>query len=290
MKGRRYSKNLPWIVVGAIASSCSFTPAATALVTHQGWNYTIDIPNDSTPFNVDGEGLFEIFGLAYQVVDQTVTVAISSNVNLPNGTPSLEAQDGRVDFSDLLINFTGRNLADANGDLFGIRFAVNNDSGVPEAGIYSDVTAASVASFNDGWTSLGAYNDSVINSGVIPSIGDLVYNDSYFDLNQATPTAIATGTKIGDIEFIADVTSLGLDFDFFDATGTELIAFTFDAGLLPSGEALYHLAMECNNDMIASVLNLPESPKDPDKVPTPAVILPTIMGMLGAAKRRKSEK
>lgn len=275
-------------VVGVIAINfLGIHQPVAAFVTHQGWTYTVDTHNDSTPFNGNGHGPYEIFNLAYQVVDETVTIAINSNVNLSTGNPSLVAQDGAVHFSDLLLNFTGQTLDEANGDLFGIRFAANNDSGAGSVGIYSDVTAMSVAHINDGWTSLGAYNDSVIASGVTPSIGDLLHDDAYFDLEQATPTAIATGTKIGDIEFIANVNNLGLNLDLFEHTGTELIAFTFDAGLLPTGKALYHLAMECNNDMIAGTFDFNANSDKPDDVPSPAVILPTIFGLFSAATHRK---
>lgn len=37
---------------------------ADAFVVHNGWNYSIDAKNDSTPFKRDGSGLFEIYGSA----------------------------------------------------------------------------------------------------------------------------------------------------------------------------------------------------------------------------------
>ncbi|AFY37283.1 hypothetical protein Lepto7376_0909 [[Leptolyngbya] sp. PCC 7376] len=283
----RKGLGLGLMTVGAITGGFAVERPADAFVVHNGWNYSIDTYNDSTPFDANGNGLYEIFGTAYRVVDDTVTVAISSNVNLENGVDSLSAEDGKVHFADILLNFTGKSLDETNGELFGIHFAANNDSGVSELGIYSNVTATSVSDINSGWNSLQEYNDSVLGNGVTPKIGDLVYDDSYFDLDQATPTSISLGTKIGDIEFISNVNSLGLDFDFFGNAGSELIAFTFDKGLLPTGKALYHLAMECNNDMLAGHY---ESFSDhPNEVPTPAMILPAILGMFGAASRKKND-
>ncbi|MGB2927024.1 MAG: PTPA-CTERM sorting domain-containing protein, partial [Limnothrix sp.] len=113
------------------------------------------------------------------------------------------------------------------------------------------------------------------------------YNDSYFDLSGSPLNSISSGTKVGDIEFLTDLSSIGLDFDFFGNVGSELIAFTFDKGLLPTGKALYHLAIECNNDIVAGHY---ESSDDTTDVPTPAAILPAILGMFGAASRKKNEE
>lgn len=271
---------------------------ADAFVVHDGWNYSMDAHNDSTPFKRDGKGKFEIRGMAYKVIGEKAYFAINSNVDLNNGVTwdeataadyrSRAADDDRVDFGDILINFTGESLDQANGDLFGIRFAAGNDSGVSELGVYSNVNASSVAGSNAGWSSMNAYNNYLIDKkNVTPTIGDLAYDDSYFDLSSSPANSISTGTKVGDIEFLANLNDIGLDFDFFGNVGSNMIAFTFDAGLLPSGEALYHLAMECNNDLVAGRYISPSD--DTTDVPTPAAILPAILGMFGAASRKKNQ-
>lgn len=257
---------------------------ADAFVTHGGWNYSMDTYNDSTEFQSNGSGKFEIRGMAYKVIGEKAYFAINSNISLENGVEWTPAADGRVDFGDILINFTGDSLKDANGSLFGIRFAANNDSGVPALGVYSNVSATSVASSNNGWASMNDYNNYVLQQNVTPTIGDLAHNDSYFDLSGSPYNSISSGVKVGDIEFLSNLNDIGLDFDYFGNVGSKMIAFTFDTGLLPAGKALYHLAVECNNDIVAGYYDSPSSTTD---VPTPAAILPAILGMFGAASRKK---
>ena len=107
-------------------------------------------------------------------------------------------------------------------------------------------------------------------------------DDAYFGGGSASPlNSIASGTRVGDIEMIENVDVLGLDFgQFFNGqSGSQTIAFSFDAGLLP-GNALFHLGHECNNDIIGGYY-------DATEVPTPAAILPAILGIFGAASRKK---
>lgn len=155
-----------------------------------------------------------------------------------------------------------------------------------QAGVYSNVTAKSVASTNAGWSKLQKYNNYVSGKGVMPTIGDLATDGSYFDLETSPVNSIVSGTRVGDIEFLSDLSGLGLDFDFFGNVGSELIAFTFDKGLLPAGKALYHLALECNNDIVGG--HYDSYSGDTTEVPTPAAIIPALLGMFGAAARRKN--
>lgn len=272
------------VAMGAIAGGIfSTTQPVNALTLHDGWQYSIDAFNDSTPFKRNGSGLFEIYGTAHKIVGRTMVFAINSNVNLETGVAWNDAADKRVDFADLILNFTGQRLDEANGDLFGVRFARNNDSGVSELGLYKDVTAVAVASTNAGYASLGAYNKAVLAKGVTPQIGDLLYNDPYFNTKKQTITSIQSGTKIGEINLLDSGNSLLDDLDFagLGMTGSNTIAFTFNAGLLPTGDALYHLALECNNDMVAAAYY--------NEVPTPAAILPSILGIFGIASRKKKD-
>jgi hypothetical protein len=271
-------------VVGA--GLCGLIQPANALVLHDGWNYSMDVYNDSTGFNRDGNGAFEIYGSAYKVVGDKAYFAINSNVNLSTGVYSSVAADQRIDFGDMLLNFTGKSLDAANGELFGIRFAAENDSLAPTLGIYKDVTARSVTAENSGYSSLAQYNTTVVSYGVTPTIGDLVYNDSYFDQTKSTLNSIQNGTKIGDIALLSDVSALGLDFNFFGSKmGIYSFAFSFDAALLPTSPGIYLLGMECNNDIVAGYYDAP----DATDVPTPAAILPTLFGLFGAASRKKKQ-
>lgn len=256
---------------------------ADAFVVHNGWNYSIDSINDSTIFDVSGNGAYEIYSSAYQVDNGIVTFAINSNVDLDNGVDEFTSNgDNKIHFGDILLNFTNKSLEAANGELFGIHFAQNNDTNVSPIGVYSDVTAISVADINNGWSSLEAYNNYVEYEGVIPTIGDLVASDPSLNLDPSKPVlnSIQSGNKIGDISFISDLNSLGLDFDFFGKTGSKTIAFSFEAALLPNSLGIYFFGMECNNDLVAGKY-------DPKEVPTPAAILPTIFGLFGAASRKK---
>ncbi len=284
---------------------------ADAFVVHNGWNYTMDAYNDSTPIKKDGSGLFEIRGAAHKVIGDTVVFAVNSNVELENGVDWNRAADKKIHFSDLLINFTGKSLDQANGDLFAVNFAANGDSDagvLGGVGVYSNVTAKSVAKSNNGWGKLKSYNKYVQKKGITVTHGELdsrgrladgttfengtrsngtiKTTDQYFNHNKNTVNVIDSGTKIGDIEYIEDLTNLGLDFEHFGNVGSETIAFSFDLGLFPSDavEAMFHFAMECNNDIVAGRMNLEPGATE---VPTPAAILPVILGMFGAASRKK---
>ena len=145
---------------GAIAGSLITTESAEAFVIKDGWHYEIDVNNDATPVRTDGSSAYEIYGMAYQISNGIVTIAVNSNMDLEAGYASSGSEDGRLDFGDLLINFSGDDLetASANADLFGIRFAPNSDSGVEEIGVYNNVTAQ-LAPGNFQWGSLREYND-----------------------------------------------------------------------------------------------------------------------------------
>ncbi|AFY37285.1 hypothetical protein Lepto7376_0911 [[Leptolyngbya] sp. PCC 7376] len=278
------------VATGAIASSLIVVKPAEAFVIKDGWNYEIDVYNDATPVRTDGSSAYELYGMAYKVSNGIATIAINSNMVLEDGYASSGSEDGRLDFGDLLINFSGDDLqtASANADLFGIRFAPNSDSGVAEIGVYEDVTAQ-LAPGNFQWDSLQAYNDVLAPYDINPSIGDgSVFNniDDYFGGASGQPlNSIASGNKIGDIEMLSpeEIASLGLDFGYFHGAkqGNQTIAFSFDYGLLPAGSALYHLGFECNNDVIGGEF-------EGEAVPTPAAILPAILGMFGAASRKKN--
>ncbi|AFY37284.1 hypothetical protein Lepto7376_0910 [[Leptolyngbya] sp. PCC 7376] len=278
------------VVTGAIAGSfLADVKPADAFVVKDGWNYEIDTFNDGLGFNRHGNSGYEIYGMAYKVANGITTIAINSNMDLEDGRSNGASDDGRLDFGDLIFNFSGDDLqtASENADLFGIRFAPNSDSLVP-VGVYSDVTAQ-MAAGNYHQKNLKKYNKKLSNKGVTASIGDgsiFKNDDAYFGGELAQPlNSIASGTKVGDIDMldVEEVASLGLDFGYFHPSrkeGVHTIAFTFESGFFPRGKGLYHLGFECNNDVIGGAF-------EGEAVPTPAVILPTILGMFGAASRKK---
>ncbi|MGB3193000.1 MAG: XDD3 family exosortase-dependent surface protein [Limnoraphis sp.] len=277
-----YTKTL---AAGLIAASINLIPflsteTARAGVLSGDWYYSIDSFNDSMSGNDVGGTIYEIYGMAMkQTADEVIFVV---NSHLPyDGTESEYAEDNHVGWGDLLLNFTGQTLdaASASGQLFGIRWANNNDSGVSELGIFDSVTAKTVAQENGLLltdASLRGYNNWIRSNGGNPTIGDLSAEDPYFNPNHHIQNVIASGTKIGDVNLINDIASLGLNFGQFGATGTQTLAFSVARSSLPDGSFIGFLSPECGNDPTGKVHELfavkpPSSP--PAETPEPATAL-----------------
>ncbi|NES67949.1 MAG: PEP-CTERM sorting domain-containing protein [Okeania sp. SIO2D1] len=262
---------------------------ATASTLYNGWHYTLDSPNDSIGENQVGGTIYEIGGMAYTTTDTEVIFAFKSNLPL-GGTSSSYAQDGHVAWGDLFLNFSGQNLdtASNNALLQAIRFRPGG-----ETGIYNNVIAKDVA-YENGLLlsdrSLQGYNNYVISKGGNPNMGDLGANDPYFNQNYHVQNVIASGNKIGDINLINDFSGLGLDFGFIGATGTNIIGFSVARSLLPTGDFLAHLAMECDNDVIAMYGNLETivtEPVEPESTPEPQTVTGLLVtGLLGMLSKR----
>ncbi|MEA5543120.1 XDD3 family exosortase-dependent surface protein [Limnoraphis robusta Tam1] len=293
-----YTKTL---TVGLIAASINLVPFLSTETVHAGvlsgdWYYSIDSFNDSMSGNHVGGTIYEIYGMAMKQTADEVIFAVNSHLPY-EGTDSQYAQDNHVGWGDLLLNFTGQTLDVASGaaQLFGIRWANNNDSGVSELGLYNNVTAKTIAQENGLLltdASLRSYNNWVRSKGGNPTIGDLGAEDPYFNQNQHIPNVIASGTKIGEVNLINNIASLGLNFGQFGATGTQTLAFSVARSLLPDGFFTAHLAPECDNDVIAMVNQFfvvePPSPT-PSDIPEPATALSVVaVGLLmGASKLRR---
>ena len=140
-------------------------------------------------------------------------------------------------------------------------------------GVYKDVTAKSVTQFNSGFSNLNQYNTLVASQGKTPSLGDLDATDPYFEQtgDNTILTSIATGTKVGDIEFLtaATLSALGLNFAQFNAVGSETIGFSFSKSLLPAAEYIANFIAECANDALAI-----KGKFQPQPVPTPPNVEP----------------
>lgn len=261
---------------------------ATASTFHNGWHYTLDSHNDSIGANGVGGTIYEIGGMAYTTTDTEVIFAVKSNLPL-GGTSSSYAQDGHVAWGDFFLNFSGQNLdtASNNALLHAISFRPGGDTG-----IYSNVTAKDVA-YENGLLlsdrSLRGYTNYVISQGGNPNMGDLGAYDPYFNQNHHVQNVIASGNKIGDVNIISDFSGLGLDFGFLGATGTNIMAFSVDRSLMPTGDFLAHLAMECDNDVIAMYGNVEAIVTEPEKrdVPEPQTVTGLLVtGLLGMLSKR----
>ena len=267
-------------------------PKATAATLSNGWNYAIDSFNDGVTGGLVGGGDFEFYGIAITETSDTAFIAINSNLSLA-GYATSAAERGNVNYGDLFFNFSGQNFntANANGSLFAIRFADGNDSGVATTGVYTNVTAKSVTQTNSGFRNLNQYNTRVVSQGGTPSMGDLAATDPYFEQtgNSTVLNSIATGTKVGEVNFLTPETlsALGLNFAQFNAVGSQTIGFSFNKSSMPSGNYIANFFAECANDAIAIQGSF-------EAVPEPSTWFGTLVGLsflgMGAAKRKIKRK
>ncbi|MEG3846162.1 PEP-CTERM sorting domain-containing protein [Microcoleus sp. herbarium19] len=266
---------------------------AAAATLSSGWNYAIDSFSDGVTGVQIGGGEFEFYGIAVKETSDTAFIAINSNLSLAGYADPL-VQRGNINYGDLFFNFSGQNFntANANGSLFGIRFAGGNDSDVATTGVYSNVTAKSVTQINSGFTNLTQYSDRVESAGGTPSIGDLSATDPYFEQtgNSTVLNSIAAGTKVAEINYLTPeaLSALGLNFAQFKAVGSQTIGFSFNKSSMPSGNYIANLFAECANDAIA--LKSSFQTASAEAVPEPSTILGTLAGFtilgIGAAKRK----
>ncbi|MFM9264367.1 PEP-CTERM sorting domain-containing protein [Tychonema sp. BBK16] len=281
-----------WIYSGAIfcaIASINQTQAVAATLSN-GWNYAIDSFNDGVTGPQIGGGEFEFYGIAVKETSDTAFIAINSNLSLAGYADPL-AQRGNINYGDLFFNFSGQdfNTANANGSLFGIRFAEGNDSGVSTTGVYSKVTAKNVTQINSGFSNLSQFNNVVKSAGGTSSMGDLSATDPYFE-QTGTGTvlnSIASGTKVGEISSLtpAALSTLGLNFGQFKAVGSQTIGFSFNKSAMPSGNYIAHFFAECANDAIAIKSSFTKESSEP--VPEPTTIFGTLAGLGILAAKRK---
>lgn len=281
-------------ILGTVAATATVigmtAPQANAGTLTGGWNYAIDSFNDGTTGNTIGQNsAFEFYGIAIKEEADKIYVALNTNLAL-GGKAYSNAGNGLVGYGDLLFNFTGNNVTNANGSFFGIRFDDKNDASVGSTGVYSGVTAKSVASSNVGYSTLSSYASAVSGLGGSASMADLSQSDAYF--NDQTLNVIQSGTKVGDIEYINDFSQLNLDFGQFGATGSQTLGFSFDKALLPNGDYLAQLLAECANDGMAISGKFTGNSGGSEDVPEPITGLIAAAGLGGAVlrKTKKSKK
>ncbi|WP_413161702.1 PEP-CTERM sorting domain-containing protein [Capilliphycus salinus ALCB114379] len=178
--------------IGVVATSVCLSLVAQAAqaadFTKVGsdWHIVLDSFKDGTDGSLNGVGSpskYEMFGMAIKADQDTVSIAINANIPLL-GNYAGGAADDNVGYGDLFFNFSGKAFKDASAanQLFGIRFAGSNDSGVGSVGVYGDVQAKSVVSSNSGWSSFNSYQNWV-------------------EGNNRDKTPGATGTKSGEVGF-----------------------------------------------------------------------------------------
>lgn len=272
------------LLITSTIFSLGLANAAQAGTLHQGWDYSLDAFNDGS----GGNG-YELKGLAMKETAEHLYVAITGGTPLMGNSYS-GAQDGNIGFGDLLFNFTNDNLntASDNANLFGIRFAATNDSGVAQAGLYGNVTAKAVASVNSGYKSLQQY----YNYGWERqnTMGDLATKQAAYDYvgqTDAVLNVMDSGTLLGGLDFIStqDAANEGFDFANFNAVGTETHTFRVDRSLLPSGNFLASLFVECANDGIALISSLASHGDASQDVPEPSAMLGLVAVGLWASKK-----
>lgn len=291
MLHQRFTAVLLGLVTTSLGLGLMTPTIAEAGILYEGWNYAIDSPEDSLGIGQVGGTDFELYGMAFQQTQDRILMAFKSNMPL-GGIYDPRAYDKHIGYSDLIFNFTGENLstANANGDLLGVRFAANNDSNAPDLGVYANVTAMDKAAENDNpQGSLQGFINSVNKYGKTASIGDLAVNDPYFDLNSHIPTLMDSVTlenRVGDIEMLTNFNDLGLNFEHFGIGGNYNYGFSFASSLVPEGDFIAHLSLDCNNDHLALVGTV-----EPEKsVPEPSLSLAlAFLGFLGIKSRFRNK-
>lgn len=284
---------------------------------HLGWNYAFDAPDDSLALRPDntrqaGGTIYEIEGLAFKddVATDSIWFAISANLPLYGENTASQlcpvgdsrcypVTDSNIGWGDLILDFSGSgNLQTASNSsqLFAIRFAPRNDSGAPSLGVYQNVQLTSVVGENAGYPTLANNNNmlgSLTGGQRATSMGDLLWNDSYFapytsavafDNTAAhMPNVIGSGNKIGEVTLLgrSDLIAAGLDPQFFQTSTSEIFGFRIPKALLPAGEFIATLLTECINDGIALVSQLVNTPPPPPP-PLSSLICPVLEGQQNA--------
>ncbi len=290
-------RTLGQIAVAATVAICATAGSAKA-EDYQGWDYANASKNNGVFYNQIGGSTnpFEFYSLAMKDMGDRMVVAINANLDLNGGKEN-------ITYGDLLFNFTSSGLKGASdsSSLFGVKFAtLNSESGVVETGIYTGVTAKSVAAQNSGFSNMDHRNTyidarSTLSNSELNNVGDLQTTDAYFDGmrqgNNVLLNSINTGTKAGNISMLTgtQLGGMGLDFGHFGNTGTQTFGFSFLKPQGFDGKFTSTLFAECFNDGIA-LTGLAKTP--PGKsVPEPFALAGlAIVGGALARKRRTTAK
>ncbi len=282
-------------IFGAAALTIAAVSPAQAVPT---WQYAFDLFNDGyTGASFGASSSFEFYGMAVAEDENSIFLALNSNLKIDGY--SLESASGKVvDWGDIFLNFSGKDYdtAIADGDMFGIHFTGESDSGVQENGLYKVKTSANVAGENVGFDTLQEHTTH--NNYNRQGVGNVDHAD-YFNADASLKNVILDGTKIGDIAFLdeSQLSAKGLNFFAQNAgsVGTQTFGFSFSKADLPgglSGNMIATIFAECNNDGIGIVAKVdPSTPETPiEDVPEPASVLGliTIASSAFGLRRRRA--
>jgi hypothetical protein len=280
------------------------------------WQYARDAAGDS--LDLSGGRSFDILGMGILDDGQNITIGISANMgigghNVDNnrvcsGSTCYPVPNGNIGWGDLFFDFTGNRefgTSNDNRQLFGVRFAPGNDSGV-SLGVYRNVYGVGVQTSNAGYRNLGRHYNSLptAHQQATTNVGDLAWNDTYWGGNggrftysvntESMPNVIASGERIGDVNLLDQNALLANGFSG-NLGGSQLFGFQFARSLFPNGQFIATLLEECLNDAIALRGNLtpppvvpPPPPPEPPatSVPEPSSIVAlTTLGAFLAQKR-----
>lgn len=304
------------LIGAALAATVMVTTGQEAQALNlKGWDYSIDSAQDGTQWNsatkkliIGDNSAFEFYGMASKQTDTHLVFAFSSNLSL-NGYSDNNAQNKKISYGDFFLNFTDTNSFDnANGQLFGVRFDLGNDTRftrtvttvdsrgrtrtstvteAPTAGLYGNVTATSLTTKNSGYKSMDEHTAKVSSLGGSASYGDLAANTTYFNGGSAAPTNMKSGDLLGAIQMLtsSDLNGMGLNFGGVNAQGDYTFGFSIEKSLLPVGNFVASLFAECGNDGMVMAGSTSTA------VPEPTTIAGTLIaGAIGASRMRRRRK
>ena len=254
-------------------------PKVFGFTLYNGAKYDIDKNGDGSGENAN-DHRFELLGIALKVTQNFVTIALSTNMPLAG---VLAFGQKIVGHGDILINPTSLLFKDAaaNGKLWGIRFAASNESGVPNqvTGLFENVTPMTITGNNFGYASYNSNSPAYFSA---EPDADLAAWSKSTALTELGPDAIMnviqntypTLVKVADITVLngGQVLSEGIDFNHFNALGTDVIGIQFSRNygngpFWSSGSPVDILyTMACGNDQMdyhdpfLSITSIPEIP------------------------------
>ncbi|MBP0017768.1 MAG: PEP-CTERM sorting domain-containing protein [Cyanobacteria bacterium SBLK] len=287
-------------VVGAIA----IAPPSVASTFRDGWFYSIDAGYDSygtVNGNIQvGGTIYEIYGMAIHENEETGEIWVGINSNMPiTGNPTgsqlcvssgtcYNIRNDSIAWGDMFFDFSGTgNFQQAfdSGQMLGVRFSPNNDSGVG-TGVYRGVTGMNVSRYNAGFQNLYQYDQFAHNNGNLGNrdtwMGDLQWQDPYYGA-YSTPGDWATNTnlmpnvigsaaeRVGDVTIRsqAELETEGFDLGFFFEQGANIFGFSFQKPAEMVGEFFATILQECINDGMTLLGKLTDSEPDPNPNPEP---------------------
>ena len=260
-----------------------------------GWNYSIESSGNGSGAN-SSDRSYDITGIAFQQTADNILVALNAGMPIGGNTYN----NTNIGWGDLFLNFTGNDFQTASNSqsLFGIRFAGTNSSGASSIGVYQNVQAKSVTSTHYGYNSLQQYFSEGYGKntteGTDLSTQQAVAN--YYGNNGNNPilNVISSGSKVGDISLLsaADLTASGLNFGKFNANSPQTFGFEFSKSLLPAGDFITNLLLECGNDGIALRGSVNAGSTSSKSVPEPTGVAGMALAVLsfaGLKRRRRSQ-